>query len=165
MNPTSLEPKPVRLSQAQMTELMLPNDANVAGNVLGGRVMHLVDLCGAISAARHAGAVCVTASIDQMDFRYPIHIGELVILQASVNRAFRTSMEVGVKVYAESLQTGRRRHTSSAYLTYVAVDEHGDRLPVPPVLPESEDEKRRYEKAAIRREYRLSQRPRPTQHD
>ncbi|MGH9487084.1 MAG: acyl-CoA thioesterase [Terriglobales bacterium] len=165
MKPAVLEPRPVRLSQAEMTELVLPNDANIVGNVLGGKVMHLVDLCGAIAASRHAGSVCVTASIDQMDFRFPIHIGELVILKASVNRAFHTSMEVGVKVVAESMLTGRRRHTSSAYLTYVAVDEHGDRQPVPPVLPETEEEKRRYEKAAARREYRLSQRPRPTHHD
>ncbi|MGH9414753.1 MAG: acyl-CoA thioesterase [Terriglobales bacterium] len=165
MKPATLDPKPVRLSQAEMTELVLPNDANIVGNILGGKVMHLVDLCCAIAASRHAGSVCVTASIDQMDFRFPIHIGELVILKASVNRAFHTSMEVGVKVFAESMLTGRRRHTSSAYLTFVAVDEHGDRLPVPPVLPETEDEKRRYEKAADRRAYRLSQRPRPTHHD
>ncbi|HEY8055724.1 MAG TPA: acyl-CoA thioesterase [Terriglobales bacterium] len=160
----SREPKPVRLSQSEMTEIVLPNDANIVGNVLGGRVMHLVDLCGAIAAARHSGSVAVTASIDHMDFRFPIHIGELIVLQASVNRAFNTSMEVGVKVYAESLLTGRRRHTSSAYLTFVAVDEHGDRISVPPVLPETEDEKRRYDKAEARRKYRLAQRPRPTTH-
>lgn len=165
MKPAALEPKPVRASQAEMTEIVLPNDANIVGNILGGRVMHLVDLCCAIAASRHAGSICVTASIDQMDFRFPIHIGELVIVKASVNRAFRTSMEIGAKVFAESLLSGRRRHTSSAYLTFVAVDEHGDRIAVPPVLPETEEEKRRYDKAAIRREYRLSQRPRPTRHE
>lgn len=150
--------KPVRLSQAEMTELVLPNDANMLGNILGGKVMHLVDLCGAIAACRHCGHVAVTASVDHMDFRYPVRIGELVILKASVNRAFRTSMEVGVKVYSESMLTGERRHTSSAYLTFVALDERGQRIPVPPVLPETGDEKRRYDKAAARREYRLSMR-------
>lgn len=152
------DPKPARTSQAEMTELVLPNDANVMGNVLGGRVMHLVDLCGAIAAARHSGTVAVTASVDHMDFRYPIHIGDLVVLKASVNRVFNTSMEVGVKVFSESLLTGRRRHTSSAYLTFVAVDEHGDHIPVPPLQPETDDEKRRFEAAGRRREQRLAQR-------
>jgi len=154
------DPKPVQASQAEMTELVLPNDANIMGNILGGKVMHLVDLCGAIAAARHCGTAAVTASVDHMDFRYPIHIGDVVVLKASVNRVFNTSMEVGVKVFSESLLTGRRRHTSSAYLTFVAVDEHGDRVPVPPLRPESEDEKRRYEAAGRRREQRLAQRER-----
>ncbi|MGH9481906.1 MAG: acyl-CoA thioesterase [Terriglobales bacterium] len=150
--------KPVRLSQAEMTEVVLPNDANIVGTILGGRVMHLVDLCGAIAASRHAGAITVTAAVDHMDFRYPIRVGELVVLRASVNRAFHTSMEVGVKVFSESLPSGERRHTSSAYLTFVALDEHGQRLPVPPVLPETEAEKRRYEEAGKRREHRLAAR-------
>lgn len=154
------EGKPVRLSQAEMTEVVLPNDANIVGTVLGGRVMHLVDLCGAIAASRHAGAVTVTAAIDHMDFRYPIRVGELVVLFASVNRAFRTSMEVGVKVFSESMLGGERRHTSSAYLTFVALDEHGRRLPVPPVVPETEVERRRYEEAGARRAHRLAHRAR-----
>lgn len=154
----SAEAKPVRASQAEMTEVVLPNDANIVGTILGGRVMHLADLCGAIAACRHAGAVTVTASVDHMDFRYPIHVGELVVLKASVNRAFHTSMEVGVKVFAESLLDGTRRHTSSAYFTFVALDKDGQRLPVPPVLPETADERRRYEAAATRRAYRLAQR-------
>ncbi len=154
----SEEAKPVRLSQSEMTELVLPNDANIMGNVLGGKVMHLVDLCAAIAACRHCGNVAVTASVDHMDFRYPIHIGELVVLKASVNRAFHTSMEVGVKVFAESMLTGKRRHTSSAYLTFVAVDDSGDRMAVPPVLPETDEEKRRYEQAGQRRAQRLAQR-------
>lgn len=160
--PTSAMPandaKPVRQSQAEMTELVLPNDANMLGNILGGKVMHLVDLCGAIAAARHSGCVAVTASIDHMDFRYPVKIGELVVLKASVNRVFNTSMEVGVKVFSESMLSGERRHTSSAYLTFVALDEHGNRVPVPPLIPETPDEKRRYEKAGERRAYRLQQR-------
>lgn len=151
-------PKPVRDSQAEMTELVLPNDANIMGNILGGKVMHLVDLCGAIAAARHAGTVAVTAAVDHMDFRYPVHIGDLVVLKASVNRVFHTSMEVGVKVFSESLLTGRRRHTSSAYLTFVAVDEHGDRIPVAPVEPETDDERRRYDQAGERRAARLAAR-------
>lgn len=153
-----MEARPARISQAEMTEMVLPNDANVLGNVLGGRVMHLVDLCGAIAACRHAGRVSVTASIDHMDFRFPIRVGELVVLKASVNRAFHSSMEVGVKVFAESMTTGERRHTSSAYLTYVALDEQGRRCPVPPVLAETEIERRRYEAAGLRRDYRLRHR-------
>src|SRR6185312_9633999 len=152
------DPKPVQASQAEMTELVLPNDANIMGNILGGKVMHLVDLCGAVTAARHAGSIAVTASVDHMDFRFPIHIGDLVVLKASVNRVFNTSMEVGVKVFSESLLTGRRRHTSSAYLTFVAVDEHGDRIAVPPVEPESDDERRRYNAAGARRAARLEHR-------
>ncbi|HEY7856200.1 MAG TPA: acyl-CoA thioesterase [Terriglobales bacterium] len=150
--------KPVRLSQAEMTELVLPNDANMLGNILGGKVMHLVDLCGAIAACRHSGTVAVTASVDHMDFRYPILVGQLVVLKASVNRAFKTSMEVGVKVYSENMLSGERRHTSTAYLTFVALDDNGQRVPVPPVVPETADEQRRYEAAATRRAYRLRQR-------
>ncbi|HVB39505.1 MAG TPA: acyl-CoA thioesterase [Terriglobales bacterium] len=152
-------PKPVRVSQAEMTELVLPNDANTMGNVLGGKVMNLVDLCGAIAACRHASRICVTASVDHMDFRHPVTVGELLILKASVNRVFTTSMEVGVKVYAESMQDGERRHTSSAYLTFVAVDEHGGRQAVPQVIPETDAERRRFEAAGARRAHRLAQRP------
>jgi acyl-CoA hydrolase len=141
-----------------MTELVLPNDANMLGNILGGKVMHLVDLCGAIAACRHSGTVAVTASVDHMDFRYPILVGQLVVLKASVNRAFKTSMEVGVKVYSENMLSGERRHTSTAYLTFVALDDNGQRVPVPPVVPETADEQRRYEAAATRRAYRLRQR-------
>jgi acyl-CoA hydrolase len=136
--------------------LALPNDANMLGNLLGGKVMHLVDLAGAIAAIRHARTTVVTASIDHMNFLHPIHIGQLVRLQASVNRAFRTSMEVGVKVLMEDMKTGEIKHTSSAYLTFVALDENGARMAVPPVIPESEAEKRRFEAAGLRREYRLA---------
>lgn len=151
-----MEPKPVRASQAEMTELMLPNDANILGNILGGKVMHLVDLCGAVAASRHAGNVAVTAAMDHMDFRSPVRVGELLVLRASVNRAFNTSMEVGVKVYSESIVSGERRHTSSAYLTFVALDAAGRRTPVPPVIPETDDERRRWEQAAERRAQRLA---------
>jgi acyl-CoA hydrolase len=115
-----------------------------------------VDVCGAIAAVRHARCAVVTASVDQMTFLHPVHIGELVRLKSQVNRVFRTSMEVGVKVWVENLLTGETRHTSSAYLTFVAVDAAGQKVPLPPITPESDEEKRRYEEAAERREYRLA---------
>lgn len=148
----------VRESVSNYSELVLPNDANALGNLLGGKIMHLVDLAGAIAAMRHAGNVVVTASIDQMQFIHPVKIGQLVRLQASVNRVFRTSMEVGVKVLMEDLVTGATQHVSSAYLTFVAIDALGSGVEVRPVVPETDDEKRRYEAAGARREYRLTQR-------
>jgi acyl-CoA hydrolase len=155
---SKLPGKPVRESQAEMTEVVLPNDANALGNVLGGKVMHLVDVCGAIAAHRHSRGYVVTASMDHVDFRTPIRVGELIILKSSVNRVFHTSMEVGVKVFSESVLTGERLHTSSAYLTFVALDEYGRRKEVPPVIPETEQERRRYEEAGARRAYRVAQR-------
>lgn len=143
---------------SEYSELALPNDANVLGNLLGGKVMHLVDLCGALAAIRHARSPVVTASIDYMNFLSPVRIGQLLMLRSSVNRVFRTSMEVGVKVMVEDLSSGEVRHTSSAYLTFVALDAAGGRVPIPQVVPESEDEKRRYEEAARRRELRLEMR-------
>jgi len=153
-------PKPVRESISEYSELALPNDANVLGALLGGKVMHLVDLCGALAAIRHARCPVVTASVDYMNFLSPVRIGQLLMLRSSVNRVFRTSMEVGVKVMVEDLGTGAVRHTSSAYLTFVAVDAEGHRVEVPAVIPETEDEKRRYEDAARRREVRLQMRKR-----
>ena len=152
----SMEGRPVRESVSEYSELALPNDANLFGYLLGGRVMHLVDLAGAMAAMRHARRPVVTASVDHMNFLHPVHIGQLVLLRSSVNRVFRTSMEVGVKVLVEDLLTGERRHTSSAYLTFVAIDAEGNRIAIPPVIPESDDEKRRYEEAGRRREYRLA---------
>ncbi len=154
--------RPVRESISEYSEIALPNDANPLGNLLGGRVMHLVDLAGAIAAARHSRYAVVTASVDHMTFLHPVHIGELLILKSSVNRVFRTSMEVGVKVWVENLSTGIIRHTSSAYLTFVALDAKHNRIPIPPVIPESEDEKRRFQEAGGRREYRLSLKARIT---
>ena len=155
-----MEGKPVRESASEYSELALPNDANGLGNVLGGKVMHLVDLAAAISAIRHGRHPAVTASVDSMHFLQPVHIGELIILRASVNRVFRTSMEVGVKVMTEKLLTGERLHTCSAYLTYVALNREGKAIPIPPVIPETEDEKRRFEQAGERREYRMATRAR-----
>jgi acyl-CoA hydrolase len=152
-----LTPRLVRESASEYSEIALPNDANHLGNMLGGRVMHLVDLAAALAAARHSRCVVVTASVDSMTFLHPIHIGQLVLLKSAVNRVFRTSMEVGVKVYVEDLRTGIRRHTSSAYLTFVALGPNNERIPVAPVIPETEDEKRRFDSALVRREYRLSQ--------
>lgn len=151
-----MEPRYVRESVSEYAELALPNDTNALGTLLGGKVMHLVDLAGALAAMRHARAVVVTASVDYMTFLHPIQVGQLVILRSSVNRVFRTSMEVGVKVFVEDLLTGELCHTSSAYLTFVAIDQNRRSIPIPPVIPETEDEKRRYEQAARRREERLA---------
>jgi len=153
----------VRESISEYSEFALPNDANLLGNMLGGKVMHLVDLAAALAAARHARCMVVTASVDHMSFLHPVHIGQLIVLRASVNRAFSTSMEVGVRVEVENLLTGEIRHTSSAYLTFVANDSSGCRVAVPPVIPETETEKRRYEEAAERRAYRLAVRERALQ--
>jgi len=117
--------------------------------------MHLVDLAGAMAAMRHARCTVVTASVDNMTFLHPIRVGQMVLLRSSVNRVFHTSMEVGVKVFVEDLITGEVRHTSSAYLTFVAIDAEGRRVPVPPVIPETAEEKRRYEEAGQRRQQRL----------
>jgi acyl-CoA hydrolase len=155
-----MEGRFVRESISEYSELALPNDANGLGNLLGGKIMHLVDLAGAIAAMKHCRNPVVTASVDHMDFIHPVHIGQLVRLRASVNRAFRTSMEVGVKVWVEDLLSGAERHVSSAFLTFVAIDRAGARVEAPPVIPETEDEKRRYEDAGARRQYRLSSRRR-----
>jgi acyl-CoA hydrolase len=152
--------KPVKDSVSEYAELALPNDVNKLGNIFGGKVMHLVDLAGAMAAIRHARLPVVTASVDSLQFLHPVHSGELILLRSSVNRAFRTSMEVGVKVITENLMTGERLHTCSAYLTFVALDENGKPTPVPCVIPETEEEKRRYREAGERREYRLSRRQR-----
>jgi len=151
-----MEGRYVRESASEYAELALPNDTNALGTLLGGKVMHLVDLAGALAAMRHARAVVVTASIDYLTFLHPVRVGQLVILRSSVNRVFRTSMEVGVKVFVEDLLTGETSHTSSAYLTFVAIDEHGNSVPAPPVIPETEEEKRRYDDAARRRAERLA---------
>ena len=157
---TDMQGKPVRESQSEYSEFALPNDANVLGHVLGGKVMHLVDMAGALAALRHARCPVVTASVDHMSFLHPVHIGQLILLRSSVNRVFQTSMEVGVKVWVEDLRTGDRLHTSSAYLTFVAIDAGGKCLGTPPVIPETSEEKRRYEEALRRREYRLELRKR-----
>ena len=148
----------VRESISEYSEFALPNDANTLGNVLGGKVMHLVDLAAALAAVRHSRCPVVTASVDQMSFLHPIRIGQLIVLRSSVNRVFRTSMEVGVRVEVENLVSGMIQHTSSAYLTFVALDKGGSRQAIAPVIPETDEQKRRYEEAEERRVYRLAMR-------
>lgn len=149
--------RPVRESVSEMAEIVLPNDANPLNALLGGRLMHWIDLAGAMAAHRHSRQWVVTASIDHLDFLVPVRVGDLVILRSSVNRVFRTSMEVGVKVWVENYRAAERKHVSSAYLTFVAIDAAGNRVAVPPVMPESADEKRRYEDAGRRREIRRAE--------
>jgi acyl-CoA hydrolase len=160
---TEMNPRTVAESQSEMAEVVLPNDANPLGNLLGGRLMHFIDLAGAMAAHRHSRSYVVTASMEHIDFAAPVHVGDLLILKSSVNRAFNTSMEVGVKVYVENYISNTRRHVGSAYLTFVAVDQHGTKLPVPPVIPETEDEERRYADALRRRELRVAEAARKKQ--
>jgi acyl-CoA hydrolase len=145
-------------SVVTMTELVLPHHTNQLGNLLGGQLMHWIDICAALSSAKHSQRVCVTASVDRIDFHHPIKLGNVVTLVASVNRAFTTSMEVGVKVFAESHTEGTRIHANTAYLTFVSVDENGKPVETFEVVPESDDEKRRYEEALRRRKSRLENR-------
>ena len=155
-----LPPRKVADSRSEMTELILPNDTNTLGNLLGGRLMHYIDLVGAMAAYRHARAHVVTASMDHIDFIAPVHVGDLLILKSTLNRAFRTSMEVGVKVWVEHTIDGTLRHVASAYLTFVAVDPRGGRVRVPPLEPETEEDKRRYHDAGRRREQSQHERER-----
>ena len=150
-------PRPVKDSQSEMAEVVLPNDANPLGNLLGGRLMHLIDIAGALAAHRHSRSYVVTASMDHIDFLAPVHIGDLLILKSSVNRAFHSSMEVGVKCWVENYIAGTTRHVASAYLTFVAVDSQGRHHCVPQVIPETPEEKQRYEDAGRRREQRKSE--------
>ncbi|HSL89456.1 MAG TPA: acyl-CoA thioesterase [Ignavibacteriaceae bacterium] len=141
-----------------MTELVLPNHTNQLGNLLGGQLMHWIDICAALSAAKHNNRVCVTASVDRIDFHHPIKLGDAVTLNASVNRVFNTSLEVGVKVYAQNFREGTKVHTNTAYLTFVAVDNNGKPVKATEAIPETADEKRRFDEALIRRENRLKTR-------
>src|SRR5262249_3278098 len=159
MDTSILKGRPARESRSEYTYVALPNDANPLGNLLGGRVMHLVDMCAGIAAQRHARSRVVTAAIDQMSFMHPIQIGQLVILRSSVNRVFRTSMEVGEKGGVENPKTGEVRHPSSAYLPFVAMGAGGNPAAVAPVIAESQEEEHRYqEEAGRRREQRLAKR-------
>ena len=142
-----------------MTEIVFPNDANPLGNIMGGRVMHWVDICAAIAAGRHARTPVVTAHVDHIDFRRPVRVGGVLLIKASVNYAHRTSMEVGVKMWSENRASGERSHVASAYLTFVSLDpDTGTPRPVGPVIPETDDEKRRYQQAILRRERRVDNR-------
>jgi acyl-CoA hydrolase len=154
---TGLPGKPVSASRSEMTEIVLPAQTNPLGKLLGGQVMHLVDMAGALAAHRHSNSYVVTASVDYIDFRNAVNLGEIVNLKSQVNRVFRTSMEVGVEVYSENAMTGERKHTTTAYVTFVAVDEHTKMpKPVPPLILKTAGERRRYREAADRRKTRLA---------
>jgi acyl-CoA hydrolase len=162
---TSLAGRRVSESKSEMTELVLPNDTNQLGVLLGGRLMHWIDLAGALAAHRHSHSHAVTASMDHIDFLAPVNMGDFVVLKSSVNRAFHTSMAVGVKAFAENYTNRTSRHVASAYLTFVAIDWERKRVAVPPVIPESEDEKRRYDEALRRREASVATRRRTKERD
>ncbi len=152
-------PRPVADSKVEMTEIVFPNDANPLGNCMGGRVMAWIDICAAVAAGRHARTPVVTASADQIDFLNPVPVGAVVVLRASVNFTGRTSMEVGVKVWQEDRAAGNRKHVASAYLTFVSLDPVAKTpRPVPPVLPQTDDEKRRFEDGKKRRAHRVAMR-------
>ncbi len=144
-------------SQSERSEIIFPGDANALGNLFGGRLMQFIDLVGAMAASRHARAIVVTASMDHLDFVAPVHVGDLLILKASVNRAFRTSMEVGVKAMVEDFRREKLRHVSSAYITFVAVDKDGKGIAVPQLELETEHQRRRWEDAGRRREMRADE--------
>src|SRR5713101_1641485 len=155
----SLKGKPISASRSEMAEVVLPATTNLLGKLLGGHVMHLVDIAAAIAASRHSNSYVVTASVDYIDFRNPVNLGELVILKSQVNRVFRTSMEIGVEVYSEQILTGERKHTTTAYVTFVALDEKTHRpRPVRPLIVESPEEERRFQEAGERRKIRLANR-------
>ncbi|MCA9670977.1 MAG: acyl-CoA thioesterase [Myxococcales bacterium] len=146
-------------SRVEMTQIVLPGDANALGTAFGGRVMQWVDIAAAVAARRHSGGVAVTASIDSLQFVHPVRIGDVIVLQSLVNRAWRTSMEVGVRVECEEEGDHERAfHAATAYLTFVAVDHQGKPREVPQIAPESDEDRRRYDEAARRREMRLGER-------
>ena len=142
-------------SRCVMTEIVLPNDTNGLGNLMGGRLMYLMDKCAAVTAQRHAERVCVTAAVDSVEFHAPIRNGEVVIIESWVNRAFRTSMEIELEVVAENPRRGTRRICNRAFFTFVALDREGQPTPIPQLEPTTDDERERYERAAKRREVRL----------
>ena len=148
-------PKPVRASRVTLSQLMHPEHANLLGNVHGGWIMKLVDEAGALACMRHAQRKVVTVTIDSMDFRQPIRLGDVVILNAEVSYTGRTSMEVTVEVHAENPITGEQIHTNTAYLVYVALDDSGRPTPVPPLLAETEEEKQKLELGQVRQQQRL----------
>lgn len=150
-------PKPARESMHETSALMMPGDSNNLGHVFGGVILAHMDKAAAVSALRHARMPVVTVSIDRVDFREPIHVGDLVILKTAVNWVGRSSIEVGVRVECEDLVTGHRRHTNTAYLTFVAIDRNGRPVPVPPLLAETDEERRREAAGAERRRRRLEE--------
>jgi acyl-CoA hydrolase len=150
-----IQGKPPRESRVEMTEVVLPGHTNQLGTIFGGQLMAWIDIAGSIAAGRHARCVCVTASIDALHFVTPVKLGHFVCVRASVNFTGNTSMEIGARLESEDPRTGLRTHVATAYLTFVAVDEQGRPRPVPPLLPETEEERRRYREAQVRRASRL----------
>lgn len=151
---THREPKPVSVSQIELARIMTRHDTNGLGNVHGGVIMHEVDTAAGMAAARHANATCVTASIDELSFLQPVHVGDVLVVKAAVNAVGRTSLEVGVRVEAESWDGRACRHTTSAYLVMVAIDADDRPIEIPDVVAETEDQRRRHGQAIIRREVR-----------
>lgn len=158
MSGWNLTPKPVSASQVMLVQLMEITDANIAGIVHGGVVMKLVDTAAGLAAIKHCGGLAVTVAMDEMSFLAPVHVGDTITVKASVNEAYTTSLEVGVRVEAERIVTGERVHAASAYLVFVALDEEGRPRPVPPVIAETDIERRRQREAKIRRRKRLEHR-------
>ncbi len=158
-----MEGKSVQESKAMIIQQMTQADANLAGNVHGGSIMKLVDSTAGMVAARHASSNVVTASIDRLDFYHPVYIGELLKISASINYAGKTSMEIGARVEAENVMTGEVRHTASAYLTFVALDGEGKPKPIPPLILNTEERKRRHLEAEERRKIRLTERNRESE--
>ena len=155
-----LAAKPPSESATEMVEVVLPNDTNPMGFMLGGAVMHLIDLAGAIAAFRHARALMVTAAVDGLEFLNPIKVGDFIVLKARVTAAFRTSLEVEVKVYSEGALTGTRQMTSRAYLTFVTLNRDGNRVEIPPLAIGTDEERQLQDAAGIRREEHLARRSR-----
>lgn len=154
---SELKTKTMKEPQVTMVELVLPNDTNILMNLLGGRLMHWMDIAAAMAASRHSHNIAVTAVVDDLSFHEPIRLGNIVSLRANVNRAYNTSMEVGVKVEVEDFKTGEKKHSNSAYFTFVSIDtETGYKVPVPQIIPETEEETKWYNDALIRREQRLN---------
>jgi len=151
-----LEPRPARLSYVEKTEIVLPGHTNQLGNIFGGQLMAWIDIAASIAAARHARAVCVTASIDALHFVAPVRLGQHVVIRAAVNWTGRTSLEVGARLESEEPRTGERALVAKAYLTFVDIDESGRPRPVPPLLAETDAETRRMHHAEIRRASRLA---------
>ena len=163
MSDSNLNPRTIAETQSEMVQIVLPNHANPLGALLGGQLMQWIDLAGALAAHRHARSHVVTASLDHLDFLVPVQVGDMVILRSSVNRAFRTSMEVGVKVWVENYMAGTKSHVSSAFLTFVAIDQYGRHIPVAPVIPETEEQKHWHEDAGMRRQARENEHARKLQ--
>ena len=142
-------------STAETVQVVLPNDSNPLGFILGGTVMHLIDITGAIACHRHTNTLALTAGVDSLDFIHPIRVGDLIILKSRVTCAFKTSLEVEVEVFSEKIQTGERKLTSKAYLTFVSLDKDGKPTQVPPLIVETPEDEQRCREAHVRRDERL----------